>query len=53
MLRFLLASFQLLVFRASIKASPFLHLEAAGSTNENTHPNAFVSYPLHLLVGFG
>jgi hypothetical protein len=37
----------------SIKPFPLPPLEAAGSTNENTHPKAFVSSPLHLLMSFG
>jgi hypothetical protein len=36
----------------SIKISSPPPLRAAGSTNENTHPKAFVSSPLHLLVMF-
>jgi hypothetical protein len=36
----------------SIKAAPLPPLEAVSSTNENTHPKAFMSCPLHLLVRF-
>jgi hypothetical protein len=51
MFLFLLASFQRLDFAVKYKSFP--PLEATGSTNENTHPKAFVSSPLHLLVRFG
>jgi hypothetical protein len=50
---FLLASFQWLIFEGMYKSFPFPPLEAAGSTNENTHSKAFVNSPLHLLVRFG
>jgi hypothetical protein len=40
MFRFLLVSFQRLVFGGKYKSFPHPPLEVAGSTNENTHPNS-------------
>jgi hypothetical protein len=46
------SNFYWLVFGDGIKASPFPPLRVAGFTNKNTHPKAFVSSSLHLLVMF-